>query len=265
MVDILSPAPECPDELKGTTQTITAAATAAPVAASFLTPRPDALETTIDFFVLGPRRRNTDLALWAVRVRLLAWMTNSNVNEVASRGIRDIYTDIAGAPGFPNGTLLPGTCYCRQKTRIGLLRGKPDWETPSAWAVRFRSIDLYDTFWFLKVRQNGNLDCRSCTGLKTRFLTPAESRWTRRRCFPGAQTLLLPRYLTCWRLLSLAMQPMKHPHSLHCPISSDSTIFGIDRGFLRFATDSRLWGMPSSLRYQATPHCGGVCVGAAWN
>jgi hypothetical protein len=138
MVDILSPAPECPDELKGTTQTITAAATAAPVAASFLTPRPDALETTIDFFVLGPRRRNTDLALWAVRVRLLAWMTNSNVNEVASRGIRDIYTDIAGAPGFPNGTLLPGTMVarCRVLTaRININGISFDYQAPSGTQV----------------------------------------------------------------------------------------------------------------------------------
>ena len=106
------------------------------VASQPLPDRTDAIESAVDFYILGPRRKQDEPALWAVLARLLQWTTNPHGIEAPwySRAIRQLYVDRTRPANPLPQYLLPGMLIarCRILTARISVHGHPfDYAAPS--------------------------------------------------------------------------------------------------------------------------------------
>jgi hypothetical protein len=76
--------------------------------------------TNVQFYILGPRRRANEPALWAVSAHLLEWKTanTGGGGDWWSRSARNVFIDRVASPIPPNApTNLPGTIIARCRIR----------------------------------------------------------------------------------------------------------------------------------------------------
>ena len=158
---------------------------------------PVALETPLDFFILGPRRGPTNVALWAVNARLLQYVTDSQSVETPwlSRAVRELFIGRRPAAGFGVPTLLPGTmiAVCRIRTaRITINGVQFDFLAPSGTPVDMALLlQAEDPDWTQAASGNAMLSRVICLAGEIpfdRFVThpsspPGQPKWPTRLPF----------------------------------------------------------------------------------